>query len=91
VLGQIHSPQNRIKDIAEVDVIRCRRNALAYSAHPFPLFCALDTIQPFDKPGLHDLQWIDAGPYRNIFDLPDTGPRWYLRVAAEFTLHHAKV
>jgi hypothetical protein len=68
-MSELHTPQTRLKDIAEVDVIRCRRNALAYSAHPFLLFCALDTIRPFDTPGLHDLQWIDAGPGGKLFEL----------------------
>ena len=28
----------------ELDVVRCRRNAMAYSAHPWSVFCALDSI-----------------------------------------------
>ena len=29
----------------ELDVVRCRRNAMAYSAHPWSVLCALDSIK----------------------------------------------
>ena len=78
-----------------MDVIRCRRNALLHSAHPFPLFCVLDTVRPAEQ-RLYDLQYIDAGPAPSRAGLllgkaPYTGPRWYPRIAAEFLLHHGIV
>ena len=32
----------------KVDVTRCRRNTLYYSTHEWPVYCAMDEIEPFD-------------------------------------------
>ena len=58
----LHVPQAKAGDVYEVDVRRCRRNALLHSPHPFPVFCALDSVEPCAAHRLHDLQYIDAGP-----------------------------
>jgi len=91
----VNVPHPKAGPAYEVDVIRCRRNALLHSAHPFPLFCVLDTIQPAEQ-RLYDLQYIDAGPAASkpgllLRNAPYTGPRWYPRIAAEFLLHHGIV
>ena len=73
----------------ELDVRRCRRNALAHSAHDFSIFCPLDNIKEASGK-LGDFNYI-AIPSRNkLTHLPYTGPGWYHRVAAEALLHYGK-
>jgi hypothetical protein len=56
-----HLPQVQAGDIYEIDTRRCRRHALLHSAHPFPLYCVLDSVAPAEAQ-LYDFQYIDAGP-----------------------------
>ena len=78
-------------ELFELDVRRCRRNALAHSAHPFSIFCPLDRIQEAVPGELGDFNFI-ALPGRRSKDraIPYVGPGWYHRVAAEFLLHHMR-
>ena len=32
----------------KIDINRCRRNALYYAEHPWPVFCAMDEVAPYD-------------------------------------------
>ena len=75
----------------ELDVIRCRRQALAYSSHEFSVFCALDTIVEHHGTTLGDFNFItrvrDARKCA-LGKLPFVGQGWYHRCAAEFLLEH---
>ena len=75
----------------EIDVRRCRQNALRHSAHDFPVFCPLDSIAQAREGVLADFSYVvlrDARKSR-LSTLPFVGDGWYHRVAVEFGLHHA--
>ena len=46
------------KEALELDVRRCRRNALAISAHPFCVFSPLDSILPSKDGILGDYSFV---------------------------------
>ena len=74
-----------------LDVVRCRRNALLYSAHDWSVFCALDSIVPAVPSQLGDFSFITHVKDRRkskLSQLPFVGQGWYHKVAAEFLLHH---
>ena len=73
----------------EVDVRRCRRNAIMYSAHPFSVFCPLDSIVPAVEGELADFSFVDLRSSKKsaLSLLPFVGRGWYHRVAVEWMLH----
>jgi hypothetical protein len=94
---QAYAPQARGGRLLEVDVRRCRRNALLHCAHPIPLFSVFDGVKPRTEFRLADMNWIDAGcpkvrgPGVLLDLLPYSGPRWYPHVAASYLLHTGRV
>ena len=89
---QPHAPQALAS--VELDVRRCRRNALMYSAHDFPVFCALDGIVAATEGVLGDFSYV-TGVWDErlsaLSRLPFVGPGWYHRVAVEHLLHYGKI
>ena len=57
VVYQVHAPAEG-KELLMLDCVRCRRNALFESAHPFPVFSPLDAIEECTGT-LGDLTFID--------------------------------
>jgi hypothetical protein len=47
------------EETLELDVRRCRRNALMYSAHDFSVFCPLDSVAPAQAGKLADYSWVE--------------------------------
>ena len=74
----------------ELDIVRCRRNALCHAPCDFSCFCPPDNIVPAKEGELADFSYIVATPVRRsaLTMLPYTAPGWYHRIAAEFLLHH---
>jgi len=77
-----------------IDVVRCRRNALFFSAFPIPIFSIFDRIEKANNQ-LFDLNFIDkdvcwtaASVMRMI---PYTGKAWYHRNVAEYLLHTGRI
>ena len=76
----------------EIDVRRCRRNALAYSTHKWSVFSALDSIVPAREGQLADFSFVEDVKDRRtsaLSRLPFVGRGWYHRVAVEFLLEHS--
>jgi 5-methylcytosine-specific restriction endonuclease McrA len=73
----------------EIDVRRCRRNALMHSSHDFPVFCPLDSITEAREGTLADFSYVDiaARSKGTLSLLPYYDPNWYHRVAVEHLLH----
>jgi hypothetical protein len=95
LITKLNEIQARGGPVRELDVRRCRRNALFHSPHPLPVFCVYDDIQGREDFQLGDLNYIDLGDQRwsksRLRELiPYVGPRWYPRVAAEFMLHNGQ-
>lgn len=81
---------NGISGMEIADVIRCRRSALLYNAHPFPVFCPLDDIQRRVEPTLGDINFVAKQVSRKTnvaSNLGYTGPGWQHRVQTEWLLH----
>jgi hypothetical protein len=55
---QVHAPPEA-KELLMLDCVRCRRNALFETAHPFPVFSPLDAIEECVPGTLGDLTYID--------------------------------
>jgi AAA domain len=75
----------------ELDVVRCRRNALAYSQHPWSVFNALDSVVPAVEGVLGDFTFVGSVRDRRrskLNALPFVGPGWYHRISCQFLLHH---
>lgn len=77
----------------ELDVRRCRRNALAISAHHFSVFSPLDSITASQEGTLGDFSFVALDPRKKSLAklLPYTGPGWYHRVAVEHLLHYGQI
>ena len=86
----LHAWGGEAEETLELDVRRCRRNALAVSAHHFSVFSALDSITPSREGTLGDFSFVSLSPKtKNLTSLlPYTGPGWYHRVAVEHLLHY---
>ncbi len=74
----------------EIDVRRCRRNAMAFSAHEFPIFSPFDNVTPSVDGVLCDFTFLKlkVGRRGTVSLLPYVGPMWYHRCSVEFLLHH---
>ena len=81
------------EDTLELDVRRCRRNALAMSAHHFSVFSPLDSIVPAQEGALADFSFvkIPVGKKTTLSILPYHGPGWYHRIAVEHMLHYGLI
>ena len=82
-----------VKTCVELDVRRCRQNAMRYSSHEFSVFCPLDSITPSVAGVLADFSYVIPRQKKRseLSMLPFVGPMWYHRVAVEFGLHHGKI
>ena len=93
----VHTTQSAGAPLMELDVRRCRRNALLHCAHPIPLFSPLDSVKEREACVLGDLNYIEGPRHRAnrpsevLRLLPYPGPRRYPRVAAEYLLHRGLV
>ena len=75
-------------ELAELDVRKCRRNALMHCAHRIPVFSALDNILPSVAGKLCDLSCVvNNRRASRLNTLPFVGDMWYSRVAVEYGLH----
>jgi Cdc6-like AAA superfamily ATPase len=81
------------EETLELDVRRCRRNALAISAHDFSVFSPLDSITPSQEGDLGDFSFVTLKvKNKGVASLlPYTGPGWYHRVAVEHMLHYGQI
>jgi hypothetical protein len=78
------------EDALELDVRRCRRNALMYSAHDFAIFSPFDGVLPAEAGRLADFSWVELRQRASANTMPYYGPGWYHRAAVEFMLHHGR-
>ena len=72
-----------------VDIVRCRKNALANAPFPLPVFCLLDNIRPAEEGHLADLTFVRKKEDRRAGlagRLPYVGPGWYGKPATAFML-----
>ena len=67
------TPQQFAGELAEIDVRRCRRQALYHSAHPFPVFSVVDNVKPCTC-DLGELNYIDKGECKTMSRLLDALP-----------------
>jgi len=81
------------EDTLELDVRRCRRNALAVSAHNFSVFSPLDSIFPAKEGVLADFSFVEitVGKKNTLSLIPYHGPGWYHRIAVEHMLHYGMI
>ena len=84
-----HEDHKEADQLMEIDVRRCRRNALMHCAHGLPIFSALDNITPSIPGTLCDFSYVVErdGRASRLSRLPFVGSMWYHRVAVEFGLH----
>lgn len=85
-----HSHQEK-EALCELDVRRCRKNALQHCAYAIPILSPFDNIMPATPGHLADFNFVEisrCGKYSTLSMLPYVGPMWYHRVAVEFMLHH---
>ena len=77
------------QQLLEIDVRRCRRNALAKSPYPWPIFCPYDSIRPAVPGELCDFSYVSLAQGRRsrLSVLPYLGPAWMARPAVEWMLH----
>ena len=79
--------------LLEIDVRRCRMNALANSAHEFSVsvFYVFDNVVDSKVGELADFSFVSLkqGKRTKLALLPYVGPMWYHRVAVEHMLHYA--
>ena len=90
IVYQVHAAPEA-KELQMLDCVRCRRNALFETVHPFPVYSPLDAIEECTRT-LGDLtfivkpaRWQGGGSLLTI--LPYQGRGWYSKVAAEWMLH----
>ena len=72
-----------------VDIVRCRKNALANAPFPLPVFCPLDNIRPAEEGRLADLTFVRKKEDRRaglVGRLPYIGPGWHGKPATAFML-----
>ena len=76
-------------ELFEIDVRRCRRNALAKGSHPWPIFSPFDSICQAVPGQLADLSYVVLKRTKKskLNQLPYLGPAWYARPAVEWLLH----
>ena len=85
-----HEYNEQAKTELELDVIRCRRGAMAHSPVDFSIFSPLDSIEKAQPGELADFSYVfirNARQRSPLSLLPYTGKGWYHRIAVEFMLH----
>jgi hypothetical protein len=83
------------EDCLLLDIRRCRRNCMAQSPYPIPIFSCIDCVQPYAGT-IGDFNWIEkqvnfSCPQRLLSHLPFQGSGVYSRSATEFLLHYGIV
>ena len=84
-----HAPSEKAK-LCELDIIRCRRNALLHCPFDLPVLCPFDNIETAIEGTLADFNYVELtgrGRCSSLGLLPYVGPLWYHRVAVEHLLH----
>ena len=77
--------------LCELDVCRCRKNALLNCPYDIPVLSPFDNIVEARPGHIADFNFVRLsrrGRYSALSLLPYVGPMWYHRVAVEFLLHH---
>ena len=72
-----------------IDVVRCRKNALAHSKFPAPIFCPKDNMEQAREGHLADLTYVklpEDGRWATFPRLPYVGEGWYAKPAAAYML-----
>ena len=72
-----------------MDVVRCRKNALANAPFPLPVFCPLDSIRQAEEGQLADLTFVRKREDKRegfLARLPYVGPGWYGKPAVAYML-----
>ena len=89
------TPHTHAEDaqLCELDVRRCRRNALLQCAYAFPILSPLDNIRAAEVGILCDFHYVSLarrgrGATTSLKVLPYIGPMWYHRSAVEHLLHY---
>ena len=70
-----------------IDVVRCRKNALAHSKFPAPIFCPKDNMEQAREGHLADLTYVkllEDGRRATFPHLPYVGEGWYAKPAAAY-------
>ena len=68
-----------------IDVVRCRKNALAHARFPAPIFCLKDNMEQAREGHLADLTYVklqEDGRWAAFPRLPYVGEGWYAKPAA---------
>ncbi len=86
----VYKAHEQEKELYELDVRRCRRSAMVYSAHDFPVFSVYDSVRRAVPGTLCDFTFValKQGRRSALNLLPWAGPMWYHRVAVEHMLHY---
>ena len=72
-----------------IDVVRCRKNALAHSKFPAPIFCPKDNMEQAREGHLADLTYVtlpEDGRWATFPRLTYVGEGWYAKPAAAYML-----
>ena len=72
-----------------IDVVRCRKNALAHAKFPAPIFCPKDNVEQAREGHLADLTYVklrEDGRWAAFKELPYVGPGWYAKPAVAYML-----
>jgi hypothetical protein len=87
---EVHPPPN--EDCLLLDIIRCRRNCMAQSPYPIPIFSCLDCVQPFAGE-IGDFNWVEkkvnfSCAQRLLSHLPFQGSGVYCKSSVLFLVHY---
>ena len=72
-----------------IDVVRCRKNALAPARFPAPIFCPKDNMEQARENHLADLTYVklpEDGRWAAFKQLPYVGQGWYAKPAVAYML-----
>ena len=79
------------EQLCELDICRCRKNALLHCPYEIPVLRHFDNLVPTRPGHLADFNFVKLtgrGRCSALSLLPYIGPMFYHRVAVEHTLHH---
>ena len=72
-----------------IDVVRCRKNALAHARFPAPIFCPKDNMEQAREGHLADLTYVklpEDGRWAAFKQFPYVGQGWYAKPAVAYML-----
>ena len=67
-----------------IDVVRCRKNALAHARFPAPIFCPKDNMEQAREGHLTYVKLQEDGRWATFPRLPYMGEGWYAKPAARW-------